>query len=72
VVPVSSTRVAEMTKLLENIYRAVNIALVNELKVLCHRRDMDVYEVINSAKTKPFWFQAFYPGPGLGGALHSH
>lgn len=67
VVPVSSTRVAEMTKLLENVYRAVNIALVNELKVLCHRMDMDVYEVINSAKTKPFGFQAFYPGPGLGG-----
>ncbi|MCL4502959.1 MAG: nucleotide sugar dehydrogenase [Deltaproteobacteria bacterium] len=67
VVPVSSTRVAEMTKLLENIYRAVNIALVNELKVLCHRMGLDVYEVINAAKTKPFGFQAFYPGPGLGG-----
>jgi UDP-N-acetyl-D-glucosamine dehydrogenase len=67
VVPVSSTRVAEMTKLMENIYRAVNIALVNELKVLCHRMDIDIYEVINASKTKPFGFQAFYPGPGLGG-----
>jgi UDP-N-acetyl-D-glucosamine dehydrogenase len=65
--PVSSTRVAEMTKLLENIYRAVNIALVNELKMLCLRMDIDIYEVINAAKTKPFGFQAFYPGPGLGG-----
>jgi len=67
VVPVSSTRVAEMTKLLENIYRAVNIALVNELKMLCLRMNIDIYEVINAAKTKPFGFQAFYPGPGLGG-----
>jgi UDP-N-acetyl-D-glucosamine dehydrogenase len=67
VVPVSSTRAAEMTKLLENIYRAVNIALVNELKVLCHRMEIDLYEVIEAAKTKPFGFQAFYPGPGLGG-----
>lgn len=67
VVPVSSTRAAEMTKLLENIYRAVNIALVNELKMLCHRMDIDIYEVIDAAKTKPFGFQAFYPGPGLGG-----
>lgn len=67
VVPVSSTRVAEMTKLLENIYRAVNIALVNELKVLCLRMNIDIHEVINAAKTKPFGFQAFYPGPGLGG-----
>ncbi len=65
--PVSSTRVAEMTKLLENIYRAVNIALVNELKMLCLRMNIDIYEVINAAKTKPFGFQAFYPGPGLGG-----
>jgi len=65
--PVSSTRVAEMTKLLENIYRAVNIALVNELKMLCLRMDIDIYEVIDAAKTKPFGFQAFYPGPGLGG-----
>jgi UDP-N-acetyl-D-glucosamine dehydrogenase len=67
VVPVSSTRAAEMTKLLENIYRAVNIALVNELKMLCHRMNIDLHEVINAAKTKPFGFQAFYPGPGLGG-----
>ncbi|HEY9074694.1 MAG TPA: nucleotide sugar dehydrogenase, partial [Desulfobaccales bacterium] len=67
VVPVSSLRAAEMTKLLENIYRAVNIALVNELKLLCHRMDIDVFEVIDAAKSKPFGFQAFYPGPGLGG-----
>jgi UDP-N-acetyl-D-glucosamine dehydrogenase len=66
-VPVSSTRVAEAAKLLENIYRAVNIALVNELKVLFDRMDIDTYEVIEAAKTKPFGFQAFYPGPGLGG-----
>ncbi len=66
-VPVSSTRVAEAAKLLENIYRAVNIAMVNELKVLFDRMDIDVYEVIEAAKTKPFGFQAFYPGPGLGG-----
>jgi len=59
--------VAEMTKLLENIYRCVNIALVNELKQLCHRMDIDIFEVIDAAKTKPFGFQAFYPGPGLGG-----
>jgi UDP-N-acetyl-D-glucosamine dehydrogenase len=56
-----------MTKLLENIYRCVNIALVNELKQLCLRMDIDLFEVINAAKTKPFGFQAFYPGPGLGG-----
>src|SRR3989338_8572926 len=67
VVPVSSTRVAEMTKLLENIYRSVNIALVNELKMLCDRMGMDIWEVIEASKTKPFGFQAFYPGPGLGG-----
>lgn len=66
-VPVSSTRVAESAKLLENIYRAVNIALVNELKILFERMDIDIYEVIEAAKTKPFGFQAFYPGPGLGG-----
>jgi len=66
-VPVSSTRVAEAAKLLENIYRAVNIALVNELKVLFDRMNIDIYEVIEAAKTKPFGFQAFYPGPGLGG-----
>ncbi len=67
VVPVSSLRAAELTKLLENIYRSVNIALVNELKMLCHRMDIDVFEVIDAAATKPFGFQAFYPGPGLGG-----
>jgi UDP-N-acetyl-D-glucosamine dehydrogenase len=66
-VPVSSTRVAEATKLLENIYRAVNIALVNELKILFDRMGIDICEVIDAAKTKPFGFQAFYPGPGLGG-----
>ncbi len=66
-IPVSSTRVAEATKLLENIYRAVNIALVNELKMLFDRMGIDVWEVIDAAKTKPFGFQAFYPGPGLGG-----
>ncbi len=67
VVPVSSTRVAEMTKLLENVFRSVNIALVNELKMLCHRMDIDVNEVIDAASTKPFGFMPFQPGPGLGG-----
>jgi UDP-N-acetyl-D-glucosamine dehydrogenase len=66
-VPVSSPAAAEMTKLLENIYRCVNIALVNELKQLCERMQIDIFEVIDAAKTKPFGFQAFYPGPGLGG-----
>jgi UDP-N-acetyl-D-glucosamine dehydrogenase len=66
-VPVSSPAAAEMTKLLENIYRCVNIALVNELKQLCMRMDIDLFEVIDAARTKPFGFQAFYPGPGLGG-----
>jgi UDP-N-acetyl-D-glucosamine dehydrogenase len=66
-VPVSSTTVAEMTKLLENIYRCVNIALVNELKLLCLRMGIDIWEVIRAAATKPFGFQPFYPGPGLGG-----
>jgi UDP-N-acetyl-D-glucosamine dehydrogenase len=66
-IPVSSCKVAEAAKLLENIYRAVNIALVNELKVLFDRMGIDIYEVIEAAKTKPFGFQAFYPGPGLGG-----
>ena len=64
---VSSSRAAEMTKLLENIYRCVNIALVNELKLLCLRMGLDIWEVIDAAKTKPFGFSAFYPGPGLGG-----
>jgi UDP-N-acetyl-D-glucosamine dehydrogenase len=67
IVSVSSPAAAEMTKLLENIYRCVNIALVNELKQLCLRMDIDIFEVIDAAKTKPFGFQAFYPGPGLGG-----
>ncbi len=67
VVPVSSTKVAEMTKLLENIHRAVNIGLVNELKVLADKMGINIYEVIDAAKTKPFGFTAFYPGPGLGG-----
>jgi UDP-N-acetyl-D-glucosamine dehydrogenase len=67
IVPVSSPAAAEMTKLLENIYRCVNIALVNELKQLCMRMGIDIFEVIDAAKTKPFGFQAFYPGPGLGG-----
>lgn len=66
-VPVSSPAAAEMTKLLENIYRCVNIALVNELKLLCLRMGIDIWEVIDAASTKPFGFQPFYPGPGLGG-----
>jgi UDP-N-acetyl-D-glucosamine dehydrogenase len=66
-VPVSSTRVAESAKLLENIFRCVNIAMVNELKVVFDRMGIDVWEVINAAKTKPFGFMPFYPGPGLGG-----
>jgi UDP-N-acetyl-D-glucosamine dehydrogenase len=66
-VPVSTPAAAEMTKLLENIYRCVNIALVNELKQLCLRMGIDIWEVIEAAKTKPFGFHAFYPGPGLGG-----
>jgi UDP-N-acetyl-D-glucosamine dehydrogenase len=67
VVPVSSTQVAEACKILENTYRAVNIALVNELKSVFEAMNIDVWEVIDAAKTKPFGFQAFYPGPGLGG-----
>jgi UDP-N-acetyl-D-glucosamine dehydrogenase len=66
-VPVSSPAAAEMTKLLENIYRCVNIALVNELKLLCLRMGLDIWEVIEAASTKPFGFHPFYPGPGLGG-----
>lgn len=66
-VPVSSTKVAESAKLLENIYRCVNIALVNELKMLFDKMGIDVWEVVRAASTKPFGFQAFYPGPGLGG-----
>jgi UDP-N-acetyl-D-glucosamine dehydrogenase len=67
VVAVSSTKTAEMVKLLENIYRSVNISLVNELKIVCDRMNINIWEVIEAAKTKPFGFQAFYPGPGLGG-----
>ena len=67
VIPVSSTRVAEMVKLLENTFRAVNIGLVNEIAQMCHKMDIDVWEVIEAAKTKPFGFMPFYPGPGLGG-----
>jgi len=67
VVPVSSTQTAELTKLLENIFRSVNIALVNELKVLCLTMGIDVWEVIRAASTKPFGYMPFYPGPGLGG-----
>jgi UDP-N-acetyl-D-glucosamine dehydrogenase len=66
-IPVSSCEVAEACKILENTYRSVNIAMVNELKVLFQRMGLDVWEVIDAAKTKPFGFQAFYPGPGLGG-----
>jgi UDP-N-acetyl-D-glucosamine dehydrogenase len=68
VVPVDSTEIAEASKLLENAYRAVNIGLVNELKVLFDRLEIDIWEVIQAAATKPFGFQPFYPGPGLGGA----
>ena len=66
-VPVSSLRVAEMTKILENIHRAVNIGLVNELKMVTDKMDIDIYEVISAAATKPFGFTPYYPGPGLGG-----
>lgn len=66
-VPVSSTRVAEMTKILENVYRAVNIGLINELKMVAHVMDIDIYETIRAAATKPFGFTPYYPGPGLGG-----
>ena len=67
VVPVSSTRTAEMTKLLENIHRAVNIGLVNEMKIVADKMDIDIHEVISAAATKPFGFVPYYPGPGLGG-----
>ena len=67
VIPVSSCEVAEACKILENTYRSVNIAMVNELKMLFDRLDIDIWEVIEAAKTKPFGFQAFFPGPGLGG-----
>ncbi len=67
IIPVASCEVAEAAKILENVYRCVNIAMVNELKMLFDRMGIDVWNVINAAKTKPFGFQAFYPGPGLGG-----
>ena len=66
-VPVSSTQVAEMVKLLENTFRSINIGLANEMALLCHRMKIDVWEVIGAAATKPFGFMPFYPGPGLGG-----
>jgi len=71
-VPVSGTKAAEASKLLENIFRSVNIALVNELKIIFDKMGIDVWEVIEASSTKPFGFMPFYPGPGLGGALHSH
>lgn len=67
VVPISSTRAAEMTKLLENIHRAVNIGLVNEMKIVCDKMGIDIHEVIRAAATKPFGFVSYFPGPGLGG-----
>ena len=67
VIVLSSTKAAEMTKLLENIHRAVNIGLVNELKPVAESLDIDIYEVIRAAATKPFGFMPYYPGPGLGG-----
>lgn len=67
IVPVSSTKTAEMTKLLENIHRSVNIGLVNEMKIVCDRMGINIFEVIDAAATKPFGFTAYYPGPGLGG-----
>ena len=67
VVSVSSPEVAEACKILENTYRAINIAFINELKMLYDRMDINVWDVIEAAKSKPFGFQAFYPGPGLGG-----
>jgi UDP-N-acetyl-D-glucosamine dehydrogenase len=70
VVPVSSTQVAEMTKLLENIHRAVNIGLVNEMKLVAGRMGIDLFEVIEAAATKPFGFVPYYPGPGLGGTAY--
>src|SRR6185312_7680050 len=67
IIPVSSARVAEMTKLLENTFRAVNIGLVNEIAIICEKLDINVWEVIDAAATKPFGFMRFLPGPGLGG-----
>ena len=65
--PVSSPKVAEMVKILENTYRLINISLINEMALLCGKMDIDIWEVIDAAKTKPYGFQAFYPGPGIGG-----
>ena len=67
VIPVSSTRSAEMVKLLENTFRSVNIGLINEMALMCNKMDIDIWEIIEAAKTKPFGFMSFYPGPGLGG-----
>ena len=67
IISVSSTKVAEMTKLLENIHRAVNIGLINEMKIVADKMNIDIHEVINAASTKPFGFTPYYPGPGLGG-----
>ena len=71
-VPVSTSQAAEATKLLENIFRSVNIALVNEMKMILDRMKIDVWEVIEAASTKPFGYMSFYPGPGLGGTLHPY
>ena len=71
VVPVSSTQVAEMVKLLENTFRMINIGLVNEMALMCDRMGINVWEVIDAAATKPFGFMPFYPGPGPRRALHS-
>ena len=71
VTTVSSPAVAEMEKILENTYRNVNIGLINELAILCNKMHIDIWEVIDAAKTKPYGFQAFYPGPAVGGTLHS-
>jgi len=72
VVPVSSAAAAEMVKLLENTFRAVNIGLVNEIAIMCDKLGVSVWEVIEAAATKPFGFMPFFPGPGLGGALYPH
>ena len=70
--PLSNIKTCEMTKLYENIYRSVNIGMANEMKIICNGLNMDIYEIIKAAKTKPFGFSAFYPGPGLGGSLYTH
>ena len=71
IVPVSSTQVAEMVKLLENIHRSVNIGLVNEMKIVCDEMGLDIFEIIDAAKSKPFGFTAYYPGPGIGCLLYT-